>query len=120
MGQDNPNGTYKGTVNDAIVKNDATLTITSSDPQTGTISKASMDYSGLKFEVDGSFIYENVMDESALSLTLRAQAGEPANVVLSITMRSLDRNYSELEGTVRVEAGGPGAGTAYNIALKKS
>ncbi|MDI2141555.1 MULTISPECIES: hypothetical protein [unclassified Pseudomonas] len=119
MGQANPNGTYNGRVYDAGESHNATLRIISSDPQTGNISQATMDYYGLSFTVDGSFTYQNLSDESAVSFNLRAQAGAPEYNVLIISMSSPDRSYSNLNGTVRVDRGGPNVGKTYNITFTK-
>ncbi|MFJ2489075.1 hypothetical protein [Pseudomonas sp. NPDC087639] len=120
MGQINPNGTYRGRVYDAGESHEATLKITSSDPQTGNISQGSMEYYGLSFKVNGSFTYENLTDESAVSFNLRAEAGSPEHNVFSISLRSPDRNHSKLDGTVRVDRGGPNVGKTYNITFTKS
>ncbi|WP_438300017.1 hypothetical protein [Pseudomonas sp. NMS19W] len=71
MGQVNPNGTYYGRVYDAGESHNATLSIINSDPQTGNISQATMDYYGLTFTVDGSFAYQSLSDESAVSFNLQ-------------------------------------------------
>lgn len=42
MGQVNPNGTYTGIIFDAGESHPLTLTITSSDPQTGIILNATL------------------------------------------------------------------------------
>jgi hypothetical protein len=49
MGQVNPNGTYTGAVYDPGERNAATLIISASDPQTGNISNAQLNYYGLIF-----------------------------------------------------------------------
>lgn len=119
MGQANPNGTYTGRVYDAGESHDATLIIRQSDPQTGNIQQASMQYYGLNFRVDGSFAYQNLTDESPVSFNLRAEAGSPEYNVLIISMGSPDRNYSALNGTVYVQRGGPNVGKTYNITFSK-
>ncbi|NYH09424.1 hypothetical protein [Pseudomonas moraviensis] len=119
MGQVNPNGTYYGRVYDAGESHNATLRIIYSDPQTGNISQATMDYYGISFTVKGSFIYQNLSDESAVAFNLQAEAGAPEYNVLTISMSSPDRNYSNLNGTVRVDRGGPNVGRTYNITFSK-
>ena len=115
-----PNGTYKGRVYDAGESHDATLTITSSDPQTGNISQASMDYYKLKFKVTGTFTYENLSNESPVSFNLRAEAAPPEHNVLAISARSPDRSYKTIQGTVVPLRGGHNVGITYNIIFNKS
>jgi hypothetical protein len=116
----NPNGTYKGRVYDSGESNDATLTISSSDPGTGNITQASMTYYGLGFVVDGTFAYQNLTDESPVSFNLRAEAISGENTLLNITLTSPDRNYTTLNGKVYVSRGGPNVGKTYDITFNRA
>ncbi|VVN79643.1 hypothetical protein PS718_01001 [Pseudomonas fluorescens] len=120
MGQVNPNGTYNGRVYDSGESHEASLTITASDPQTGNISQASMQYYGLSFKVDGTFAYQSLTGESAVTFNLRAEASSAEHNVLIISLRSPDSNYFGLNGTVRVDRGGPNVGKTYNIEFRKN
>ena len=117
MGQVNLNGTYNGCVYDAGESHNATLSIICSDQQTGSISQAAMSYYGLSFVVDGSFVCQP--NGAAVFLNLRAQAGAPEYNVLIISMSSPDGSCSNLNGTVRVDRGGPNVGKTYNITFTK-
>ncbi|UVL45812.1 hypothetical protein LOY57_24580 [Pseudomonas moraviensis] len=119
MGQVNPNGIYNGRVLDSGASNEASLTITASDPQKGNISQASMQYYGMNWTVTGFFAYANLTDESPVSFNLRAEVNSGEHNVHTISLRSPDRNYSRLEGTVHVDRGGPNLGKTYNIEFTK-
>ncbi|MGN8139832.1 hypothetical protein ACTJK3_02860 [Pseudomonas sp. 22105] len=119
MGQINPNGTYNRRVYDAGESHNATLTINSSDPQTGNISQASMAYFGLYFNVAGSFFHQNPSYGSAVNFNLQAEAGGPEFNMLAISMSSHEESCSNLNGTVRVDRGGPNVGKTYNITFTK-
>lgn len=120
MGQINPNGSYNGRVYDAGESHNATLTIYSSDPQTGNISQASMAYFGLYFDVAGSFFSQSSAYGSAVTFNLQAQAGGPEFNLLAISMSAPDGSCSNLNGTVRVDRGGPNVGKTYNITFTRS
>ncbi|MFP0194219.1 hypothetical protein ACKJSM_03445 [Pseudomonas sp. PHC1] len=119
MSQINLNGTYNGRVYDAGESHNATLTINSSDPYTSTINQASMAYFGLHFNVIGSFFPQSPIYGSAVNLNLQAQAGGPEFNLLAISMSSTDGGCSNLNGTVRVDRGGPNVGKTYNISFTK-
>lgn len=119
MGQINPNGTYQGRVYDAGASNNAVLTITASDPQTGNISSARMDYYNMHFNVTGHFTYRNLSIESSVSFNLIAEADDAEHTLLAISMESPDRSYKNLTGSVSVQRGRPNAGKTYNIEFKK-
>ncbi|UXV19372.1 hypothetical protein N4P55_26500 [Pseudomonas fluorescens] len=120
MGQVNPNGTYKGFVSSGGERNAATLTIIASDPQTGNITNAKMDYYGLAFKVDGTFAYQNLSNESPVAFTLRAQVSGGDNNLHNITLTSADRNYTTLNGKTTVARGGPNVGVTYDINFQKA
>lgn len=120
MAQANPNGIYKGYVHNSSERNAATLTIISSDPQTGNITNATMDYYGLKFKVDGTFAYQNLGSDSPVSFSLRAQVSGGENNLHNITLTSADRNYTTLNGKTYVARGGPNVSLSYDITFKKS
>jgi len=119
MGQVNPNGTYTGAVYDPGERNAAVLMIYASDPQTGNISNAQLNYYGLTFKVDGTFTYQNLSDESPVYFNLRAEVQGGENNLLTITLTSPDRSYQNLNGKVYVARGGPNVGKTYDITFQK-
>jgi hypothetical protein len=116
----NLNGTYKGRVYDSGESNAATLTITSSDPETGNIAAANMSYYGYDFVVDGVFAYQYLTDQSPVSLNLRAEVKSGENILLNITLTSPDRSYTTLNGNVYVSRGGPNVGKTYDITFNRA
>ncbi|MGB3126559.1 MAG: hypothetical protein WBB95_22340 [Pseudomonas sp.] len=120
MGQVNPNGTYTGNVSRGNESNAATLKIIASNPQTGKITDATMDYYGLRFKVTGDFAYQNLSGESPVTFTLRAEVTGGENNVHNITLASPDRSYAHLSGKTYVARGGPNVGQTYDFNLYKA
>lgn len=76
-----------------------------------------MDYYGLHFKVTGSYTAKN---SRSFNLQAKAKASDGdeyghGDSSLTISLKSPDGNDNELNGTVKVNAGGPNVGKTYNM-----
>lgn len=109
--------TFQGTVSDTGESNPATLTFDDLSQQGGQLNNGKMNYYGLHFKVTGSYTAKN---SRSFNLQAKAKASDGdeyghGDSSLTISLKSPDGNDNELNGTVKVNAGGPNVGKTYNM-----
>jgi hypothetical protein len=111
-----PNGTYAGGTDSAGTR--GVLTITSSNPDNGSINAGSYTFGGTEYNVRGTFYYSDISNHfSSVTFDLTATPKDNSSTVYKISLYSADREYNNLSGDVRIL--GAAGGAQYTISLGK-
>ncbi|WP_065616496.1 hypothetical protein [Pseudomonas moraviensis] len=97
--------------------NPATLTFDDLSQQGGQLKNGKMQYYGLNFTVTGSYTAKT---SRSFNLQAKAKASDGderghGDSSLAISLKSSDGNDNNLDGTVKVLAGGPNVGKTYKM-----
>ncbi|QZP34037.1 hypothetical protein [Pseudomonas sp. DR48] len=116
-----PDGIYAGTMTREGVSKEIVLTIKGADDSlpANNIGQTKLLRGGTEFDVSGTFIFGTLEDTGPVVFRLTASPVIGFEPMYFISLRSIDRSYSVLEGELEIDRG-VGQGEQYKMVFNKN